>query len=385
MDIQSIVDKAHDVARDFAATRDERQRRTEADPEDFQRLQEIGYHLMAAPKDLGGAWESYSQSARPICTVIRTIAKGDPSVALASAMHHLVLAAWRPQEAPEPFTADFSKQRREVFGTVHEGAWWGTIVSEPGSGGDTAKTRATASPTGDPHRYLLNGAKHFGSGSGVTSFMTTRARPADEDGMDNFFLEVRGVPWDGSTGMKLTAPWAGHGMMSTNSHAFHFTDFPATRCAWPAYDREKAAPDNGGLGAGAFLSSVVGVVDAAMEYARQRMEGALSSDSGLRAFQKVEWSYAEQDAWLINQAFEGAMQAAENGSQTRYTALIAKESIARLAESVLDRLCKISGGTAYTWHSPLGAWRQDVHALGYLRPPWPLAFDQLFELSWEGA
>lgn len=203
--------------------------------------------------------------------------------------------------------------------------------------------------------------------------------------MDNFFLEVRGVPWDGSTGMKLTAPWAGHGMMSTNSHAFHFTDFPATRCAWPAYDREKAAPDNGGLGAGAFLSSVVGVVDAAMDYVRERMEGSLAADSGLRAFQKVEWSYAEQDAWLIDQAFEGAMQAAENGIQTRHTALIAKESIARLAESVLDRLCKISGGTAYTWRSPLGAWRQDVHALGYLRPPWPLAFDQLFELSWEDA
>jgi len=32
--------------------------------------------------------------------------------------------------------------------------------------------------------------------------------------------------------------------------------------------------------------------------------------------------------------------------------------------------------------SPLGRWAQDVRALGFLRPPWGLAYDQLFAMSW---
>jgi alkylation response protein AidB-like acyl-CoA dehydrogenase len=73
----------------------------------------------------------------------------------------------------------------------------------------------------------------------------------------------------------------------------------------------------------------------------------------------------------------------DQGTQNRRTVLLAKTTIARLAESVLNRLCKLSGGSAYTWYSPLGAWYEDVRALGYLRPPWALAFDQLYQASWQ--
>ena len=41
--------------------------------------------------------------------------------------------------------------------------------------------------------------------------MTTRALPAGETAPDLFYMEVRNHPWDGSTGMKLTAEWRGHG------------------------------------------------------------------------------------------------------------------------------------------------------------------------------
>ncbi|HZA22904.1 MAG TPA: acyl-CoA dehydrogenase family protein, partial [Dehalococcoidia bacterium] len=305
-------------------------------------------------------------------------AQGDPSITLASAMHHLVLSSWRIPSVPEPHTSGWAKQRREVFQTVLDGAWWGTIVSEPGSGGDTGLTRAVAQPEQIPLKYRLTGQKHFGSGSGLTSFMTTRAVPAGESAPDFFFLETRNNPWDGSSGMKLTAEWRGHGMMSTNSHAFEFKDFPATRVAWPGHQSELMAA-NGGLGSAAFTSVIVGVVDAAMDYVRQRLKGGLAQGNSLRAFQQVEWTLAEQEAWLIDQAWAGTMGSFDAGKQNRRTLLLAKESIARLAESTLGRLCKLSGGSAYTWYSPLGAWFEDVRALGYLRPPWALAFDQLFE------
>ena len=33
--------------------------------------------------------------------------------------------------------------------------------------------------------------------------------------------------------MKLVAEWDGHGMVGTQSHAFEFSGYPATRFAWP--------------------------------------------------------------------------------------------------------------------------------------------------------
>jgi alkylation response protein AidB-like acyl-CoA dehydrogenase len=133
----------------------------------------------------------------------------------------------------------------------------------------------------------------------------------------------------------------------------------------------------------AFASVIAGIVEAAIRYSRERLQRSMSHGSEARAFQRVEWSLAEQEAWLIDQAWEGVLRMFDRGTQNRRTVLLAKTSIARLAESVLNRLCKLSGGSAYTWYSPLGAWYEDVRALGYLRPPWALAFDQLYQASWQ--
>jgi len=301
--ISSILEQAPSLAAEWAEERSDRQQRTKADPADYARLARIGVPLMAVPVDLGGTWESIEQSARPICSMLRVLATGDPSITLASAMHHLVLASWRLPTVPEPFTSGWIKQRNEVFDSVHSGCWWGTIVSEPGSGGDTSRTASVCEPDGaSEFGYRISGQKHFGSGSGLTSFMTTRALAAGETAPDLFFMEVRNHPWDGSTGLTLTAEWRGHGMKSTNSHAFEFADFPATRVAWPNHQAELMGA-NGGLGAAAFLSVIVGVVDAAMDYVRPRIKNGMASEPGLRAYQQVEWAHAEQEAWLIGQAW----------------------------------------------------------------------------------
>ena len=169
MNIETILQKAGLLAREFASERDIRQRRTQADPDDFRRLQEAGMPLMAVPVGFGGTWESLAQSVRPICAVLRTVAQGDASVALVSAMHPLVLSSWRIPDVPEPFTVGWARQRREVFETVLGGAWWGTIVSEPGSGGDISKSEAAAVPQDNSPFWTFApaGQKHFGSGSGI--------------------------------------------------------------------------------------------------------------------------------------------------------------------------------------------------------------------------
>ena len=58
---------------------------------------------------------------------------------------------------------------------------------------------------------------------------------------------------------------------------------------------------------------------------------------------------------------------------------LGKEAVAQLAETVMLRICKVIGGGSYSRHSPFGYWLQDVIALGFLRPPCGLAFDQIFQ------
>ena len=379
-DVQAAV---AEVAAGFAAERSERQRRLELDPADFALLAEAGLQASGLPVERGGLFADAPSSARTLCELQRTLAHGDPAVALVTAMHPAVLALWLcTPSVPEPHAAAWSAQRDAVFATVEGGAWWGTITSEPGSGGDVANTRAVALPAaGDGGlAYRLSGAKHFGSGSGITSYMLTSGRPVDE-APDWFVLDVRDVPWDGSTGMRLVAEWDGHGMAATQSHGFTFQDFPAERFAWPGHlvDLQgRAGPFVGAL----FTAVIAGVVDVAMATARSQLAPRRGA---LRAYEQVEWTEAETEAWLIRQAYEGMLRAVESdegGTAGALSVVRGKTAIATLSERVLGRLCRILGGGTYGRGSPFGAWFEDVRALGFLRPPWGLAYDRLYDGSW---
>ena len=102
----------------------------------------------------------------------------------------------------------------------------------------------------------------------------------------------------------------------------------------------------------------------------------------MRAFDRVEWARAESEGWLIDQAYEGMLRALESGAP-RGATLRAKTAIAELAESCLLRISRVVGGGTFSQRSPFGAWFEDVRALGFLRPPWGLAYDGLFEASFE--
>ena len=188
-------------------------------------------------------------------------------------------------------------------------------------------------------------------------------------------MDMRGVPWDGSTGVKLIAPWDGHGMTATQSHGMVFEDFPATRPAWPGrVERRKAIPLRA---VGHFFSAVVvGVVEVAIETARRQLA---SKRGSMRAYERTEWAKVEIEGWLIQQAYEGVLRATEERRDVARNSLLGKEAIAELAESVLLRMCKVIGGGSYSRHSPFGFWLEDVRALGFLRPPWGFAYDRIFE------
>lgn len=378
---EAFLASIREHAAGLAKQRSARQRRRNLDPADFDALRVLGLHLATVPVAFGGFWESTAQSLRPLCEAHRILATGDSSVALTASMHPSVLTAWRDATTPNIGAAAWEDQRRQVFQSVVEGAWWGTVNSEPGSGGDLAKTRSVARRDGA--NYRLTGEKHFGSGSGATSFVQTVAVPDDSSEPAFFFLDVRDAPWDGSTGMKLTAEWDGHGMTSTNSHGFAFDSYPATRVAWPGSWREMVEL-TGGAGGIIYTSVIVGVVDAAMLYMRNYL--IKRGPDTMRSFEKVEWVDAHRETWLLQQALDGALRVFERNGRARHETTLAKTNIAVLADPVLARLCRIAGGGAFSRHSPLGFWFEDVRALGFLRPPWGMAYDSLFAQSWaEGA
>ena len=355
------------LANEWATQREERQKRRSLEQDDFIQLREIGYLLVGIPEDLGGLWIDAPHSTREVTDILRVLAKADPSVSLVCAMHPAVLQA--NGEARGTGNEAWEEQRRWIFETVHEGAFWGTVVSEPGSGGDVRRTKSEVRRTSDG-RYLLSGLKHFGSGSGITSFMVTTGRLEGRDKAepDSFFLDVRDVPWDGSTGMQLVSAWDGHGMCATQSHSFQFSDFPAIHSLRPS-----------GFELGFFPCACSGIILGILEEALQEARARLSSRvDSLAGYEETEWTSAELEYWLAEQALEGMLRSLEQESPGRAADILkGKTAVAQLAETAMTRLCRIMGGSSYGRSSPFGFWFEDVRALGFLRPPWLMAYGNM--------
>ena len=378
-----LTGRIEELATEWRSARPERQARRNLDQADFERLVEAGFLHVAVPEAQGGLWRSVAESTRPIGETLRTLAAADPSVALVASMHPAVLGFWLAR--PDPARPQWTEQREAVFASAASGGQWGTITSEPGSGGDILRTKAQARPDDAssgpvPGRtYHVSGDKHFGSGSGVTAFMVTTAVPEGEDAPTVFVLDVRERSWDGSTGMRLTAEWDGMGMAATQSHAMRLDACPAVRFAWDG-PLEEITFAAGPLISSLFTAVILGVFDEAIRTAKVQLEPKADA---LRAFEHVEWSRAELDHWLAVQAYEGALRSVESGDPRRslHAALRAKEAVSELAESSLRRLTRVLGGGTYSRRSPFASWFEDVRALGFLRPPWGLAYDSLFLTS----
>jgi hypothetical protein len=369
------------LAADWRGERSERLARRELERADFDALRDAGMLRLAVPVAAGGTWEG-GASVRPVCELYRHLAGADPSVALVSSMHPAVLGYWLL--GPDDAQPAWQTQREAVFASAVAGEQWGTITSEPGSGGDIARTKAVATPLpGTPflagQLYGVSGDKHFGSGSGICDRMLTTAVAAGESGPAVFVLDTHERPWDGSAGMELLAAWDGMGMQATQSHAMRLDGAPAVRLAFDGpLERvtRAAAPWINVL----FTAVVLGVLDEAVGLARTQLAGKADQ---LRAYEQVEWARAEAEHWLAVQAFEGGVRAVESGEPVTafHDALRAKEMVAELAEQVLLRLTRVIGGGTYSARSPFSHWFEDVRALGFLRPPWGLAYDSLFQTS----
>jgi len=377
----SVRESFQSIVELWKVQRAERQTRRHLEQADFDALREAGFLKTVVPEEMGGLWHDTTSSARPVCELLRLLASADPAVALVSAMHPSVVAFWLLN--PDPSEPEWEEQRRAVFASAAAGEQWGTITSEPGSGGDISRTRATATPSDDGafisgRAYQVTGDKHFGSGSGIADRMITTAIPEGEGAPTIFILDSAERRWDGTAGFTLISEWDGAGMAATQSHAMHLVRTPGVRLAHagPLSDITGGA---GAFVATTFIAVIIGVLDEALAVAKQQLRPKVSE---MRAYERVEWTRAVNDHWLAVQAYEGSLRAMEAGDPTAlFAALCAKEAVAELAEATLSRLARVIGGGTFSRRNPFAHWYEDVRALGFLRPPWGLAYDNLFAMS----
>ncbi len=179
---------------------------------------------------------------------------------------------------------------------------------------------------------------------------------------------------DGSRGATLVREWDGHGMAATQSHAFRYDDVVVERHAQLG-GALKLVPRVLPIIAYMFSSVIMGILDAALADGRRRLQPRAERMS---AFERVSWTKAVNDIWLAEQAFEGMARAIETGAASP-SVQRGKLAISELAETSLILISKAIGGASYSRSSPFGQWSQDVRALGFLRPPWALAYLRLFE------
>lgn len=208
--------------------------------------------------------------------------------------------------------------------------------------------------------------------------MITTARVEGEDAPATFFIDMRDRPWDGTAGIELGAAWDGIGMRATQSHALRFDGVQATRMA-ARIDAATVFMTTSASTLTLFLAVILGVVETAVAEARVRLQPKAGD---MRPFEQVEWSRAVTEAWLVEQAYEGALRAVEASGFPLAAVLRAKMGAAELAETCMNRISKVIGGGAFSESSPFAHWTQDVRALGFLRPPWGYACDSLFATSW---
>jgi alkylation response protein AidB-like acyl-CoA dehydrogenase len=385
----SLTDRISALVETWRSQRAERQARRHLERADFDALAEVGFLRAAVPADQGGTWQSVERSTRDIAEALRVVARVDSSVALVAAMHPAVLGYWL--SSPDPAQPAWEAQARGAYESAASGSQWGTITSEPGSGGDIMRTRTRAVPgsrdatDGDAAaipgaRYALTGDKHFGSGYGISHYMFTTALVDGEDTPAAFFLDMR-RDRDGADGITVTAEWDGAGMTATQSHAARLEGIHATRLAWSGELTTlslSAAPMITAL----FTAVVLGVLDAAVAFAREQLG---PKRDGLRAYEQVEWARADLDHWIAVQCYEAALDVLESGDRTAalFAGVRAKTAVAEASERALTSIARVVGGGSFSRRSPIAGWYEDVRALGFLRPPWGLAYDTLFATSFD--
>ncbi len=322
----------------------------------------IGLGMFSAPlpAELGGKGQRLPEAV----AAVEALAEASPSLALLACMpvgFAGVLAAVSPAVAEE-HRASFGEQVARIAGDYRAGGIYAACNSEKGAGGSIAATKTAARHEGGAYR--VTGEKILASfGRHASIFFSTAKLP---DGKVEVFLVETTAP-----GVTIRSDWDGFGMRSTESHSVRYDDAPARELlGYPGFlDATQpfswwwclfsAIP----LGCVASMIRALGAPAPSSPALRLRLADALMRYEAARAY-----------LLEVASAWRPGAAPAQIARVVRAKTYVTQEAT-RLAAD----LFALSGGRHYTRTGRVARCLADVFAGTALRPPLPLALDQLVD------
>ena len=383
---QSVVGAAKSIADRWRPEQAERQARRNRDRADFAELGEAGFWRWPSQRTWAGCGAMCRRRSVRCATRCAGSPPRDPSVALVvvDAPGGDRLLAGEPRPGAAGMGGPAATRCSPAQPPASSGAR--SRPSPAAAATSAARTRGRRHPTTEPRppRARLHGHRRQALRQRVG-----RHRPHDDDRRPrgrgrtrrsscSTCATGRGTARPGCT---LIAEWDGMGMAATQSHAMRLEGVPGGP---PGLDGPLEPITRAAGSARLDRCSPPSCSACSTRRSARRGEQLAAKVDQLRAFEQVEWARAEQDHWLAVQAYEGALRARSRRRPGRRRSTPRCGPRRRSPSSPRTRCAASPGCSAAARsrrRSPFAHWFEDVRALGFLRPPWGLAYDGLFATS----
>jgi alkylation response protein AidB-like acyl-CoA dehydrogenase len=150
-DPNEILDRAHELAREFETGAAERDRERRFPAEEMRQLRTSGLQALFVPREQGGSGARYSDAVR----VVRILAEGDSNIAQMAFIHIHGVELYNVSMPP---ALQVEHNKRVVAGDL----WWTNAYSELG-GKSIFDYRVKIEPDGSD--WVINGTKFYSTGS----------------------------------------------------------------------------------------------------------------------------------------------------------------------------------------------------------------------------
>lgn len=360
-DLNSPLQLAQHLAREFAGRADEADRLGRLPAEDVQALKDSGYLGLSIPTEYGGQ----GLSMRECVAAHLELAQGSGSTAMVAGMQlHIFGHVRETQPWPEE---KFARLCREAV----TGGLFNNVASEaqlgsPSRGGLPA---TTATPTADGAGWIINGHKTWSTGGRHLTHLLVSVRVEEEPALILVPNHTPGIEWTETWGDSLS-------FRASDSHDvfFHNVVVPAENLLQRGAGASPALPSAWFpmMMSAVYLGTAMAARHALIQFTLERTPTALGQP--IATLPKIQRQIGEID--LALQAaralfFEatGAWTGEPDHRRRVYPRLVAaKHLITETANEVTDKALRVAGGLSLTKALPLERYFRDVRA-GLMQPP----------------
>ncbi len=329
--------------------------RTEQYPWDnVERLKDGGFVGMTIPTEYGGQGLSYldavlvTEQMSQACSVTGRVVVETNMGAISAVM------AYGSHE-----------QKQLAARMVLDGDKPAICITEPDAGSSATEMTTRADKRGN--RYVINGAKHWITGGGVSRLHLIFARVFDENGVEEGiggFLAIR----DETEGLKIVKrePTMGLRGIPEAEIAFEDMEVPPSALVMPPRGLKKGFADL----MNAYNSQRVGAATVALGIAQGAYELALDWSETreqfgrpINEFQGIQWKLADMSIKLAaSQAliYKAATSAPPGGFPDMVMAAQAKVFTSEAAIEVANQALQIFGARGYSRNNPVERMVRDV-------------------------